>query len=124
MRPPRQCRAAISCRPKKARIGTVVYIRRSRRREEGGRALGYLFGRLGLTRNGHRTAGIRRRKQDVDALGNSANQPKPVRAIATNAPVELEKIVTRQNMADHKLALEELKEESESGKLSVAMPAG
>jgi Tol biopolymer transport system component/predicted Ser/Thr protein kinase len=57
-------------------------------------------------------------------------EPSPVREIAPDAPGELERIVNRclrkdperrfQNMSDVKVALEELKEESESGKLEAA----
>ncbi len=57
--------------------------------------------------------------------------PKPVSEIAANVPAELEKIIARclrkdperraQHMGDIKLALEELKEDSESGKLSSAL---
>jgi len=63
-------------------------------------------------------------------------EPKPASEISPAVPVELEKIIARcqrkdperraQGIADIKLALEELKEESESGKLSgqVAAAAG
>jgi Tol biopolymer transport system component/predicted Ser/Thr protein kinase len=60
-------------------------------------------------------------------------QPKPATQIAEQAPRELEKIIARclrkdpqrryQSMEDVKLALEELKEESESGVLPAASPA-
>lgn len=61
-------------------------------------------------------------------------EPAPLSAIAGQTPPELEKLIARclrkdldrraQNMADVKLALEELKEESESGKLrAVVAPA-
>ena len=59
-------------------------------------------------------------------------EPRPVSAIAKEAPPELEKLIARclrkdperriQHMGDVKIALEELKEESGSGKL--AAPAG
>ena len=59
-------------------------------------------------------------------------QPKPATLIADQAPRELEKIIARclrkdparryQSMEDVKLALEELKEESESGLLPAATP--
>ncbi len=59
-------------------------------------------------------------------------EPAPVREIAADAPRDLEKIITRclrkdparrfQHMADVKVALEELKEESESGKLDSPSP--
>src|SRR5579859_3799491 len=55
--------------------------------------------------------------------------PKPIGAILENAPPELERLIARclrkdperraQNMADVSVALEELKEESDSGKLPV-----
>ncbi len=55
-------------------------------------------------------------------------EPVPASELVANLPAELEKIIVRclrkdpdrraQNMADIKLALEELKEDSESGKLS------
>jgi Tol biopolymer transport system component/predicted Ser/Thr protein kinase len=60
-------------------------------------------------------------------------EPSPLREIAPDTPRDLEKIVTRclrkdpdrrfQNMADVKVALEELKEESESGKLEAGVSA-
>jgi eukaryotic-like serine/threonine-protein kinase len=61
------------------------------------------------------------------------DEPKPVSAVAADVPRDLEKIVSRclrkdpdrryQTMADLKVALQELKEESESGKLtSIAAP--
>ncbi len=66
--------------------------------------------------------------------GVLTKEPKPVREIAPEAPLELEKIITRclrkdperraQNMVDIKLALQELKEDSESGKLSAAVAGG
>jgi Tol biopolymer transport system component/tRNA A-37 threonylcarbamoyl transferase component Bud32 len=59
--------------------------------------------------------------------------PSPVREIAADVPRDLEKIIGRclrkdpnrrfQHMADLKVALEELKEESESGKLEAGVPA-
>ncbi|MDQ6739330.1 MAG: protein kinase, partial [Actinomycetota bacterium] len=58
-------------------------------------------------------------------------EPKPVREIAPEAPLELERIITRclrkdperraQHMGDIKLVLQELKEDSESGKLAAAV---
>ncbi len=61
-------------------------------------------------------------------------EPTPVREIAPAIPLELEKIITRclrkdperraQHMGDLKLALQELKEDSESGKLPAAVPGG
>jgi eukaryotic-like serine/threonine-protein kinase len=60
-------------------------------------------------------------------------EPAPVSALVEQTPFELEKLVARclrkdldrraQNMADVKLVLEELKEDSESGKLRAAAPA-
>ena len=60
-------------------------------------------------------------------------EPAPVREAAPDTPRDLEKIITRclrkdpdrrvQSMADAKVALEELKEDSESGKLEAAAPA-
>jgi serine/threonine protein kinase len=61
-------------------------------------------------------------------------EPRPLGEIAKNTPAEIERILTRclrkdpqrrwQSMADLKIALQELKEESDSGKLSgVAAPA-
>jgi serine/threonine protein kinase/sugar lactone lactonase YvrE len=59
--------------------------------------------------------------------------PKPVRAVVEGVPGELERVITRclrkdpgrrfQTMADLKVALEELKEESDSGKLASAEAA-
>jgi Tol biopolymer transport system component/tRNA A-37 threonylcarbamoyl transferase component Bud32 len=59
--------------------------------------------------------------------------PSPAREIAADVPRDLEKIIGRclrkdanrrfQHMADLKVALEELKEESESGKLEIGVPA-
>src|SRR5439155_10974972 len=61
-------------------------------------------------------------------------EPRPVSAIAKEAPPELEKLIARclrkdperrvQHMGDVKIALEELKEESESGKLAAPAPPG
>jgi Tol biopolymer transport system component len=61
-------------------------------------------------------------------------EPKAASEILPAVPIELEKIIARclrkdperraQGIADIKLALEELKEESESGKLSAQMAAG
>jgi serine/threonine protein kinase len=61
-------------------------------------------------------------------------EPRPVRELAPAMPVELEKIITRclrkdpnrraQHMGDIKLVLQELKEDSESGNLSAAVPGG
>jgi eukaryotic-like serine/threonine-protein kinase len=58
-------------------------------------------------------------------------EPAPVSSMAEQTPPELEKLIARclrkdperraQNMADVKLALEELKEDSESGKLRAAV---
>jgi len=58
------------------------------------------------------------------------DEPKPARALVDSLPRELERIILRclrkdldrrsQSMAEIKLALEELKEESESGELQVA----
>ena len=60
-------------------------------------------------------------------------EPEPVSGIAPNVPPELEKIINRclrkdldrraQHAGDIKLALEELKDESLSGKLSTSTPA-
>jgi len=60
-------------------------------------------------------------------------EPPQVREVAPDTPRDLEKIVARcmrkdpsrrfQGMADVKVALEELKEESESGKLDIGVPA-
>jgi Tol biopolymer transport system component/serine/threonine protein kinase len=62
------------------------------------------------------------------------DDPKPVSSITPDAPRDLEKIISRclrkdlerrfQNMADLKVALEELKEESDSGKLSALSAVG
>ena len=59
--------------------------------------------------------------------------PKPLTEISSRIPSELDRVVTRclrkdpdrrfQHMADLKVALEELKEESDSGRLTVAPPA-
>jgi Tol biopolymer transport system component/predicted Ser/Thr protein kinase len=61
-------------------------------------------------------------------------EPRPVSAIAKEAPPELEKLIARclrkdperrvQHMGDLKIALEELKEESESDKLAALAPPG
>ena len=61
------------------------------------------------------------------------DEPKPARALVDSLPRELERIILRclrkdldrrsQSMAEIKLALEELKEESESGELQVASRA-
>jgi Tol biopolymer transport system component/serine/threonine protein kinase len=58
--------------------------------------------------------------------------PKPVSAVVADAPRDLEKIISRclrkdrdrrfQHMADVKVALQELKEESDSGKLTSIVP--
>jgi serine/threonine protein kinase len=60
------------------------------------------------------------------------NDPRPPSEIAQNVPPELEKIIARclrkdperrtQHMGDIKLALEELREESESGRLASSIP--
>ncbi len=60
-------------------------------------------------------------------------EPRPVRQVVEGLPVELDRMVARclrkdparrfQNMADLKVALEELKEESDSGRLSAPAPA-
>jgi Tol biopolymer transport system component len=59
-------------------------------------------------------------------------EPKPVSAVAADVPRDLEKIISRclrkdpdrrfQHMGDVKVALEELKEESDSGKLTSIIP--
>jgi len=59
--------------------------------------------------------------------------PKPLRELSSGAPPELERVISRclrkdparrfQNMADAKVALEELKEESDSGAPARAVPA-
>jgi serine/threonine protein kinase len=61
-------------------------------------------------------------------------EPKPLTAVLPDAPRDLEKIITRclrkdpdrrfQHMGDVKVALQELKEESESGKLTSVVQAG
>src|SRR5947207_15543301 len=60
--------------------------------------------------------------------------PKPMSAVAADVPRDLEKIINRclrkdpdrrfQHMADVKVAVDELKEESDSGKLTSIVPAG
>jgi len=60
------------------------------------------------------------------------DEPKPVSQVATDLPPELSRIVSRclrkdpsrrfQHVADLKVALEELREESDSGKLASAVP--
>jgi eukaryotic-like serine/threonine-protein kinase len=62
------------------------------------------------------------------------DDPKPVTAFAADVPRDLEKIINRclrkdpdrrfQNMADVKVALQELKEESDSGKLTSVVQLG
>jgi serine/threonine protein kinase len=62
------------------------------------------------------------------------DDPKPVSSVAADVPRDLEKIITRclrkdperrfQHMGDVKVALQELKEESESGKLTSIVQAG
>jgi Tol biopolymer transport system component/serine/threonine protein kinase len=62
------------------------------------------------------------------------DEPTPVSAVAADLPRDLEKIINRclrkdpdrrfQHMADVKIALQELKEESESGKLTSVVHAG
>jgi serine/threonine protein kinase len=78
----------------------------------------------------------RRAFQDETKISTLAailnKEPPPVREIAADAPRDLEKIIARclrkdpnrrfQHMADVKVALEELKEESESGKLELGAP--
>src|SRR5262249_30353099 len=61
-------------------------------------------------------------------------EPQPLGELTPNVPAELEKIISRclrkdldrraQHVADIKLALEELRDDSESGKLSSASKAG
>jgi eukaryotic-like serine/threonine-protein kinase len=61
------------------------------------------------------------------------DDPRPVSAVAADVPRDLEKIITRclrkdpdrrfQHMGDVKVALQELKEESDSGKLTGVVPA-
>jgi eukaryotic-like serine/threonine-protein kinase len=77
----------------------------------------------------------RRAFQDETKISTLAailnKEPPPVREIAADAPRDLEKIIGRclrkdpnrrfQHMADVKVALEELKEESESGKLEAGI---
>jgi serine/threonine protein kinase len=60
--------------------------------------------------------------------------PKPLSSVAADVPRDLEKIINRclrkdpdrryQTMADLRVALQELKEESESGKLTSIVQAG
>jgi serine/threonine protein kinase len=78
----------------------------------------------------------RRAFQDETKISTLAailnREPPPVRETAADAPRDLEKIIARclrkdpnrrfQHMADVKVALEELKEESESGKLELGAP--
>jgi hypothetical protein len=62
------------------------------------------------------------------------DDPKPVSAVVPDTPRDLEKLIIRcvrkdpdrrfQHMADVKVALEELKEESDSGKLTSIVPPG
>jgi eukaryotic-like serine/threonine-protein kinase len=62
------------------------------------------------------------------------DDPKPVSAVAADVPRDLEKVITRclrkdpdrrfQHMGDVKVALQELKEESDSGKLTSIVQAG
>src|SRR5579864_9134283 len=77
----------------------------------------------------------RRAFQDETKIATLAailnKEPPPVRQIVADAPRDLEKIIARclrkdpnrrfQHMADVKVALEELKEESESGKLETGI---
>jgi serine/threonine protein kinase len=61
-------------------------------------------------------------------------EPKPLSAVLADAPRDLEKIINRclrkdpdrrfHHMVDVKLALQELKEESDSGKLTSIVPVG
>jgi serine/threonine protein kinase len=61
-------------------------------------------------------------------------EPKPVKELSENIPYDLEKIITRclrkaperrwQTMANLKVALQELKEESDSGKLATSTIGG
>ncbi|HTA71467.1 MAG TPA: protein kinase [Bryobacteraceae bacterium] len=78
----------------------------------------------------------RRAFQDETKISTLAailnKEPAPVREVAADAPRDLEKIIARrlrkdpnrrfQHMADVKVAFEELKEESESGKLELGAP--
>lgn len=78
----------------------------------------------------------RRAFQDETKISTLAailnKEPAPVREVAADAPRDLEKIIARclrkdpnrrfQHMADVKVAFEELKEESESGKLEAGAP--
>ena len=64
--------------------------------------------------------------------GVLTKEPRPARDVSPAVPIELDKIITRclrkdterraQHMGDIKLALQDLKEDSESGKLSAAVP--
>ena len=111
-------------------VGTVVlHVARAGRRFEGGWTLRHFFLRLGSLRDGYWPARLPRRHKTLHAFRDPAPGAKGRQArFHPGVPVELEKIIARclrkdperraQGIADIKLALEELKEESESVKLS------
>ena len=72
-----------------------------------------------------RTTSVSRRFEDVDTCGGAQPDPKPAGEISRSIPRDLERIISRclrkepgrrfQHMGDLKVALEELKEELDSG---------
>ena len=117
-------------------VGTVAYMSPEQAEGQEGRcAFRYFYFRLGSLRDGHRAAGHLKAATKISTLSAILHkEPQPLGDFAPNLPAELEKIISRclrkdperraQHIGDIKLALEELREDSESGKLSSASKAG
>ena len=133
-RRPRPRRMAVADRRGHDRRHGRLHVAGAGGREAGGRALGHLQLRLGAVRDGDGAAGRSRASRRCPRWRRSCSRSRSRPATRRAIPQELEKLISRclrkdparrfQHMDDVKVALEELKEESESGQLARATSPG
>ena len=128
---PEAATRTMSAQPGRRRHGNrSLHVSRAGRGQGSRSALRYFLFRRAALRNGERADGLSRRYADVNPVRGATGRSQADNGDSVDAPGELARIIARclrkdparrfQHMDDLKVALEELKEESESGKLVAA----
>ena len=107
-----------------------LHVTGTGRRQEGRCAFGHLLAGVGAVRDGDGAEGFQGTSKMSTLSAILHQEPKPVSGITSAIPADLERLINRclrkdperrwQAMADLKVALDEMKEDSDSGRLQAA----